>query len=103
MDGQSTFAGVNVQENVFEATDNHSNAAFRANTIPSNDTRIYHDSSDVTNAYATVHPHEPSEENENTSGQLYGDTRSPRVVEISIGDQNSEEGWVDNDIYAVSN
>ena len=101
MDDQSTFAGVNAQENVFEATDNHSNAAFRANTIPSNDTRIYHDSSDETNACLTVHSHEPSEENENTSGQLYGDT--PCVVEITYNDQNSEDGWVDSDIYAVDN
>ena len=100
--GQSTFAGVNDQDNIINGTNNHYNETFQPDAIPSDDTGIYHDIKDATNehAYATVHPHGLSQEDENASEQLYEDTCKQGTGEINIdNDHKSEEGWADNDIY----
>ena len=103
--GQSTFADNN-QENVSDGTDRpptHANAAFQPDTVPSEETGIYHDINDATNehAYATVHPHVPvQEDKEDAAGELHEDTCAQGVGDANGDDKlKSEEGWVENDIY----
>ena len=100
--GQPSFADVNNQEVVYDETDNHTNESFQTHAIPTADTGIYHEIKDATNehAYATVHPYEPSQEDEDNPRQLHEETRRQIIGETrGDSDHESEEGWVDNNIY----